>query len=156
MSLYSYLTSNTLCLGPTGLFLASPMHSRWKLTSIRRCSGGITEPSVNNLLVFMLKSIGKHRVYNYTFHHRRCKNPQWNPGIRYSCNRLSEPIVTVPALKGEERKTNPAARRQTHTQGRFLVFLTVPHIFLPYAKEGKKTLVSFTGSELPLPVQYYK
>ena len=29
-------------------FLASPMHSRWKLTSIRRCSGGITEPSANN------------------------------------------------------------------------------------------------------------
>ena len=49
-----------LWLGPTGLFLASPMHSRWKLTSIRRCSGGITEPSVNNLLVFMLK-IARHR-----------------------------------------------------------------------------------------------
>ena len=30
-------------------FLASPMHSRWKLTSIGRCSGGITEPSANNL-----------------------------------------------------------------------------------------------------------
>ena len=30
-------------------FLASPMHSPWKLTSIRRCSGGITEPSGNNL-----------------------------------------------------------------------------------------------------------
>ena len=30
-------------------FLVSPMHSRWKLTSIRRCSGGITEPSANNL-----------------------------------------------------------------------------------------------------------
>ena len=30
-------------------FLASPMHSRWKLTSIRRCLGGITEPSANNL-----------------------------------------------------------------------------------------------------------
>ena len=29
-------------------FLASPMHSRWKLTSIRLCSGGITEPSANN------------------------------------------------------------------------------------------------------------
>ena len=29
-------------------FLASPMHSRWILTSIRRCSGGITEPSANN------------------------------------------------------------------------------------------------------------
>ena len=38
-----------LWLGPTGLFLASPMHSRWKLTSIRRCSGGITESSANNL-----------------------------------------------------------------------------------------------------------
>ena len=49
-----------LWLGPTGLFLASPMHSRWKLTSIRRCSGGITEPSSNNLLVFMLK-IARHR-----------------------------------------------------------------------------------------------
>ena len=36
-------------------------------------------------------------------------------------------------LKGEE-KTKPAARRQTHTQGRFLVILTVRHIFLPYAK----------------------
>ena len=48
-----------LWLGPTGLFLASPMHSRWKLTSIRRCSGGITEPSANNLLVFMLK-IARH------------------------------------------------------------------------------------------------
>ena len=30
-------------------FLASPMHSRWKLTSIRRCSGDITKPSANNL-----------------------------------------------------------------------------------------------------------
>ena len=30
-------------------FSASPMHSQWKLTSIRRCSGGITEPSANNL-----------------------------------------------------------------------------------------------------------
>ena len=29
-------------------FLVSLMHSRWKLTSIRRCSGGITEPSANN------------------------------------------------------------------------------------------------------------
>ena len=29
-------------------FLASLMHSQWKLTSIRRCSGGITEPSANN------------------------------------------------------------------------------------------------------------
>ena len=37
------------CLDPTGLFSASSMHSRWKLTSIRRCSGGITEPSANNL-----------------------------------------------------------------------------------------------------------
>ena len=37
-------------------------------------------------------------------------------------------------LKGEE-KTKPAARRQTHTQGRVL---TVRHIFLPYAKYGKK------------------
>ena len=47
------------CLGdpPTPLlmprshwaFLASLMHSRWKLTSIRRCSGGITKPSANNL-----------------------------------------------------------------------------------------------------------
>ena len=36
-------------------------------------------------------------------------------------------------LKGEE-KTKPAARRQTHTQGRFLVILLVRHIFLPYAK----------------------
>ena len=45
---------------PLGFFLASPMHSRWKLTSIRRCSGGITEPSANNLLVFMLK-IARHR-----------------------------------------------------------------------------------------------
>ena len=40
-------------------------------------------------------------------------------------------------LKGEE-KTKPAARRQTHTQGRFLVILTVRHIFLPYAKYRKK------------------
>ena len=47
-------------LGPTGLFFTLPMHSRWKLTSIRRCSGGITEPSTNNLLVFMLK-IARHR-----------------------------------------------------------------------------------------------
>ena len=30
-------------------FLAFAMYSRWKLTSIRRCSGGITEPSGNNL-----------------------------------------------------------------------------------------------------------
>ena len=30
-------------------FLALPMQSRWKLTSIRRCSGGIIEPSPNNL-----------------------------------------------------------------------------------------------------------
>ena len=36
-------------------------------------------------------------------------------------------------LKGEE-KTKPAASRKTHTQGRFLVILTVCHIFLPYAK----------------------
>ena len=41
-------------------FLASPMHSRWILTSIRRCSRGITEPSATNLLVFMLK-IARHR-----------------------------------------------------------------------------------------------
>ena len=40
-------------------------------------------------------------------------------------------------LKGEE-KTKHAARRQTHTQGRFLVILTVRHIFLPYVKYGKK------------------
>ena len=32
-------------LVPLGFFLASAMHSRWKLTSIRRCSGGITECS---------------------------------------------------------------------------------------------------------------
>ena len=36
-------------------------------------------------------------------------------------------------LKGEE-KTKPAVRQQTHTQGRFLVILTVRHIFLPYDK----------------------
>ena len=27
------------------------------------------------------QGIGKHHVYNYTFHHRRCKNPQWDRGI---------------------------------------------------------------------------
>ena len=27
------------------------------------------------------QGIGKHRVYNYTFHHRRCKNPQWDRRI---------------------------------------------------------------------------
>ena len=27
------------------------------------------------------QGIGEHRVYNYTFHHRRCKNPQWDRGI---------------------------------------------------------------------------
>ena len=41
-------------------------------------------------------------------------------------------------LKGEEKRKpavrRPATRRQTHTQGRFLVILTVHHIFLPYAK----------------------
>ena len=46
--------------GPTGIADASPMHSRWKLTSIRRCLRGITEPSANILLVFMLK-IARHR-----------------------------------------------------------------------------------------------
>ena len=30
------------------------------------------------------QGIGKHRVYNYTFHHRRCKNPQWDRGINES------------------------------------------------------------------------
>ena len=40
-------------------------------------------------------------------------------------------------LKGDE-KTKPTAMRQTHTQGRFLVILTVRHIFLPYAKKAKK------------------
>ena len=36
-----------------------------------------------NCWYLCLKSqgIGKHRVYNYTFHHRRCKNPQWDRGI---------------------------------------------------------------------------
>ena len=125
-------------------FLASPMHSRWKLTSIMRCSGGITEPSANNLnsesdvhqcitevsriyhrpsqqnnqqlspnvrrtldyigdalanirqtnrksiffhrncwyLCSKSQGIGKHRVYNYTFYHRRCKNPQWDRGTK--------------------------------------------------------------------------
>ena len=29
------------------------------------------------------QGIGKHRVYNYTFHHRRCKNPQWDRGITF-------------------------------------------------------------------------
>ena len=40
-----------MCLMPRShwAFLASLMHSRWKLTSIRRCSGGINEPSANNL-----------------------------------------------------------------------------------------------------------
>ena len=28
------------------------------------------------------QGIGKHRVYNYTCHHRRCKNPQWDRGIK--------------------------------------------------------------------------
>ena len=40
---------------------------------------------------------------------------------------LPESVVSVPALKGEEKN-------QTHTQVRFLVILTVRHIFLLYAK----------------------
>ena len=40
------------------VFLAFAMHSRWKLTSIRRCSGGITEPSANNLNSWVL--VGEH------------------------------------------------------------------------------------------------
>ena len=66
---------------------------------------------------------------------------------RHSCNRLSEPVVAVPALKGEEKNQNLPQGRQTHTQGRFLVILTVRHSFLPYAKEGKKKKKS------PLPLQ---
>ena len=50
---------------------------------------------------------------------------------------VCEPVATVPTLKGEE-KTKPAARRQTHTQGRFLVILTVWHIFLPLCQVRQK------------------
>ena len=33
------------------------------------------------------QGIGKHRVYNYTFHHHRCKNPQWDRGINHVLQR---------------------------------------------------------------------
>ena len=52
---YNYVSSGICILEQCKLMarshwalLASLMHSRWKLTSIRRCSGGITEPSANN------------------------------------------------------------------------------------------------------------
>ena len=45
-------------------FLASPMHSRWKLTSIRRCSGGITEPSANNLVVLVGEHFPMPKIFN--------------------------------------------------------------------------------------------
>ena len=42
------------------------------------------------------QGIGKHRVYNYTFHHRRCKNPQWDPGIKL--DGMSQELPSGPVL----------------------------------------------------------
>ena len=70
-SFWSFLvTSPRLILMPRShwAFLASPMYSRWKLTSIRRCSGGINEPSANNLNSYSWGSISPMpKIFNACF-----------------------------------------------------------------------------------------
>ena len=65
--------------------------------------------------------------------------PQVNTFCKYSMLFL---VCKVP-LKGEE-KTKPAARRQTHTQGRFLVILKVPCGLQSVCKQTCKHLVRST------------
>ena len=33
------------------------------------------------------------KTNNYTFHHRRCKNPQWDPGISNDTQNGSQPYL---------------------------------------------------------------
>ena len=61
----------------------------------------------SELLVFYAQKsqgIGNHRVYNYTFHHRRCKNPQWDRGIIYVAANIGGRTLIIHCIDGETPK----------------------------------------------------